>query len=688
MENINNHHPQQTHEGIFQKIRDTLNYHKISGKVITMILGFVITMVTFTFIVIRQNQTALNTVDLVEKIRIPVPIATADVISGANRVSASQRAYFMTGEERFKKERLDVWENQIDPAINNLVSLKSLLTEEDQQKLEEAIIIARKYKDLQDELDQYFETNLKDVDINPAAIDSSTIGLYVNEIVKQRGYRNELNNMVATSASERRKELRNLLMPLNNTQGEALKSDVGKLNEDIRYTNILVIVISLGSSLLWLFVAIVIIRSLRISIEKPVNIIKRLEVGELPEDTLASKDELNDIIQASNNLSANLKKASDFALEIGEGRFDYEFQPSGDKDALGNALVQMRDKLQAVAREDKKRNWVTKGMADMGEILRSNENLKELHHAMITFLVKYLDANQGAIFQVEEDDNENSMLKMMACYAYGRQKFLTKEVKPGEGLVGQVYLEKKSTLLNEIPEDYVNITSGLGGAKPKSVLICPIMANETINGIIEIASFKSFEEYQVDFVERIGEQIASVISNIKVNIQTSYLLQESQEQAEEMRAQEEEMRQNVEELEATQEEMARKELEISAQLEAINTTLAQIEFDPKGNILKANGIFTRTMKYSLEEIQGRHHRIFVDTDYANSDEYKLFWEDLANGKQQSGEFTRIAKDGSEVVISATYTPVMNQEGEVTKVIKLAFARQVQDKQVLVEADGS
>lgn len=688
MENVNNPHHQQNHESIFQKIRGTLNYHKISGKVIVMILVFIITMVTFSFIVIRQNQTALDTVNLVEKIRIPVPISTADVISGANRVSASQRAYFMTGEERFKQERLDIWENQIDPAINNLVSLKTLLTEEDRQKLEEAITIAGKYKDLQNELDQYYETNLKDIDTRLAAINGSAIGLHADEIVKQREYRNELNNMVATSASGRRKELRNLLMPLNNTQGEALKSDVGKLHEGIKHTNILVIVLSLGSSLLWLFVAIVIIRSLRISIEKPVNILKRLEVGELPEDTLASKDELNDIIQASKNLSANLKKASDFALEIGEGRFEHEFQPSGDKDALGNALVQMRDKLQAVAIEDKKRNWATKGMADLGEILRSNENFEELHHAIIVFLIKYLDANQGAIFQVEEDENENETLKMMACYAYGRQKFLEKEVKPGEGLVGQVYLEKKSTLLNEIPEDYVNITSGLGGTKPKSVLICPIMANETVNGIIEIASFKSFEEYQIDFLEKIGEQMASVISNIKVNIQTSYLLQESQEQAEEMRAQEEEMRQNVEELEATQEEMARKELEISAQLEAINITMAQIEFDPNGNILKANKVFTEAMKYSLEEIQGKHHRIFVDADYANSDEYRLFWEDLSNGKQRSGEFTRIAKDGSEVLISATYTPVINKEGEVTKVIKLAIAQQVKDKQVLVEANGS
>ena len=647
-----------------------------------MILVFMITMITFTIIVTRQNHTALNTVDLVRKIRIPIPIATADVISGANRVSASQRAYFMTGEERFKEERLAIWESQIDPAIDHLISLKALLNGEDQKQLEEAIAVAGKYKDLQDELDQYYETNLKGIEAGLSVADTSAVSLHAHEIVLREEFRNELNSMVVSSASDRRKELRNLLMPLNITQREVLQADIGQLNEDVKHTNILVIILAVAASLLWLLVALFIVRSLQASIRKPVNILKRLEVGELPEDHVASKDELNDIIQASNNLSANLKKASDFALEIGEGRFEYEFQPSGEKDTLGNALVQMRDKLRAVATEDKKRNWVTKGMADLGEILRSKENFEELHYAIIIFLIKYLGANQGAIFQVEEDQDEKPTLKMMACYAYDRQKFLEKEVKPGEGLVGQVYLEKKSILLTEIPDNYINITSGLGGTRPKCVLICPIKANETVNGVIEIASFKSFEDYQVDFVEKVAEQIASVISNIKVNIQTTYLLQESQEQAEEMRAQEEEMRQNVEELEATQEEMARKESEISAQLDAIDSTVAQIEFDPRGFILKANRLFTQAMKYTMEEIKGKHHRIFVDPDYAKSEDYQALWENLANGNQQSGDFKRLAKDGAEILISATYTPVMDQEGVVVKVIKLAIIKEEKNQQVL------
>ena len=149
------------------------------------------------------------------------------------------------------------------------------------------------------------------------------------------------------------------------------------------------------------------------------------------------------------------------------------------------------------------------------------------------------------------------------------------------------------------------------------------------------------------------------------------LEQEVQNQIEEMSAQEEEIRQNMEELTATQEEMERKQLEMTGTMNAINTTSAFIEFDPEGNIISANELFLKTTKYELEEIQGNHHRIFCDEEYTNSKEYKSFWLELAAGRAQTGEFKRFAKDGSEIWLLASYTPVFNAQGDVSKVIKLA-----------------
>ena len=111
--------------------------------------------------------------------------------------------------------------------------------------------------------------------------------------------------------------------------------------------------------------------------------------------------------------------------------------------------------------------------------------------------------------------------------------------------------------------------------------------------------------------------------------------------------------------------------ELNAQIEAINSTSASIEFNTDGTIVTANELFLQTMGYTLQEIQGQHHKMFVDADYARSSEYRSFWADLGTGRAQSGEYKRYAKDGTQVWLLANYTPVRNERGETIKVIKLA-----------------
>ncbi|NJO01563.1 MAG: PAS domain-containing protein [Bacteroidia bacterium] len=131
---------------------------------------------------------------------------------------------------------------------------------------------------------------------------------------------------------------------------------------------------------------------------------------------------------------------------------------------------------------------------------------------------------------------------------------------PGEGLVGQIYLEQKSFYLKEAPEDYLKITSGLGDAKPAYILVVPLKFNDEVLGILELASFRKFEPYQMEFVEELGKNLAATLSKAKISAYTRALLEEAQHQAEELRAQEEEMRQNMEELQATQEKLEQEQL--------------------------------------------------------------------------------------------------------------------------------
>lgn len=322
-----------------------------------------------------------------------------------------------------------------------------------------------------------------------------------------------------------------------------------------------------------IFVAMLFIT--RVYITRPViditNRIKHVASGDLSFRLESiQKDEIGEMSIYLNDFISNLDKAAIFANKIGEGDFGYEYKAISDKDELGLALVNMRDRLKEISNQDKIRNWSTEGMAKFADLLQMDKsNLALFYESIIINLVKYLKANQGAIYVLnqQKEGEEYQTLTMKACYAWDRIKDESEVVLVGEGLVGQCVLERDFIHLTEVPNDFVKITSGLGEANPNSVLVSPLIVNDEIHGVIEMASFEDFESYQIDFVQKIGETIAATIANVKVGEKTKQLLEESQEMATTMKTQEEELRQNQEEMLATQEEMNRKILELEKELE-------------------------------------------------------------------------------------------------------------------------
>jgi PAS domain S-box-containing protein len=119
-------------------------------------------------------------------------------------------------------------------------------------------------------------------------------------------------------------------------------------------------------------------------------------------------------------------------------------------------------------------------------------------------------------------------------------------------------------------------------------------------------------------------------------------------------------------------DLKKKEVEIRNRMNAINKSNAVIEFDLKGNIIFANELFLNTMGYSsLDEVVGKHHRIFIDEDHSKSEEYSLFWEKLNDGILFTGEITRVKKDGSLIHLQATYNPIIGMDGKIYRVMKIA-----------------
>jgi PAS domain S-box-containing protein len=356
---------------------------------------------------------------------------------------------------------------------------------------------------------------------------------------------------------------------------------------------------------------------------------------------------------------------------IASGDFSKRAVVKSEKDELSKAVNQMIDNLKTAAEDEAKRSWANEGIARFGEILRSDKELNLLAETVIANLVKYNGANQGAFFLVNESASKEVHLEMIACYAYNRKKFISKRIEIGEGLVGQCYLEKDSIYLTDIPQSYVQITSGLGEAKPSSVLIVPLLNNGRIEGIIELASFKPFKEYEIAFIKKIAESIASTISTVRVNEQTRSLLEKSQQQAEELRAQEEEMRQNMEELNATQEEMTRKQIELGGQIAALNNAAIVSEVDLRGNIIFVNDEFCRLAKYTREELVGKKQSIVRHPDMPAAI-FDDLWATIVKGKVWKGEVKNRAKDGTHYWVDATITPVLGENGRPIKYIGVRY----------------
>jgi PAS domain S-box-containing protein len=461
----------------------------------------------------------------------------------------------------------------------------------------------------------------------------------------------------------------------------AIQSEVTKESNDNVLSSIsslqnYTLILGAGIIILGLLSAIFLMRA----ITRPVNFLKNVVVklgrGELVEDKQAnvSNDEIGEMAMAMDNLVTGLKSTSLFAENIGNGNYQTEFQPLSEHDVLGNALINMRNNLSKVAEDDKKRNWATEGMAKFGEILRTNNSdLLKLSDEIIGNLVKYLKANQGALYIVDDAiAEEEPTMSMKACYAWDKKKYLNHKIYRGEGLAGQAWQEGDTVYLTDVPQNYVKIVSGLGDANPTSVLIGPLKVHDQIFGVVEIASFTEFKDFEIEFVQKIAETIASTISSVKINARTQRLLEESQEMTEQMRAQEEEMRQNMEELQATQEEMQRSQSETDSTLNAIHVSMSVADYNPDGTIVKVNGNFLELFGYTQDEVLGEHHRLLAAKEEKNTEEYRQFWKDLANGYPKKGQFKRINRKGEPLNIRSSFSPIKNRSGEVVKIMEIAY----------------
>ncbi len=350
-------------------------------------------------------------------------------------------------------------------------------------------------------------------------------------------------------------------------------------------------------------------------------------------------------------------------------------------DNITKSLINLKKELEIKNVEDDERkneefqrSWTSEGLAYFGAILREyNENIDILANKVVSELVKYIDAKQAAFFIIDFSDLNNWKIQEISNFAEGRKKIAEKEFLWGEGLIGACIAEKQSIFLNNVSESYLEIESGLGSANPGSILIVPLTTQEgTIHGALELASFKIFEKYEIDFIEKLGESIATTISNIKINRETTRLLSESREQAEILKQQEEELRKTISDMRRLQENADIQSITFRSYQDATNRALIRAEFNINGNLQFANKRFLDLFNYkSNTEIQNKHISNFIKSDDDNW--FNQIIQTIINeDKHFEGLMNHVTKDGKDIWIESTYIGEKNDKGKAQKILLLGI----------------
>jgi PAS domain S-box-containing protein len=381
------------------------------------------------------------------------------------------------------------------------------------------------------------------------------------------------------------------------------------------------------------------------------------------------------------------KKINDFTQKLINGDFSAGFTLTDENDILGKSLLNLRDTLKKnreiqdeQRKTDDQRNWIAEGLAKFGDILRNNnDNMELLSFNIIKELCKYINAIQGSFYLLNDDDPDNPVFNQTALFAYDRKKFADKIIKWGDGLIGTCALEQKTIYMTKIPDSYVAITSGLGKSNPKCLLIVPLIAENELYGIVEFASYEILQQHEINFVERVAENIAATISSVRINMRTTNLLDESRERAQAMAAQEEEMRQNMEELQATQEELARQAEKFVKLENTVNHTMIRADYSVDGTLIYANTKFLKKLEYnSNSEVEGKHISLFIGEK--DKEWFNKIWEDLSKGGRHfEGYMKHVTKNDKDLWTMATYTCIRGEDDTVDKILFLAIDTTEQKK---------
>ncbi|MFI3187081.1 MAG: response regulator [Methylococcaceae bacterium] len=304
---------------------------------------------------------------------------------------------------------------------------------------------------------------------------------------------------------------------------------------------------------------------------------------------------------------------------ISAGELDVEVDIEGNDELgqLAGSVQRMQNALSVVQKQSKAQDWLKTGVVRINQVLLGQDDVNTLASKVITEIATYLGAKVGALYVVSGSDNDVELV-LLGTYAYTRRKNLSCRYRLGEGLVGQAALEQKQILLQNVPEDYVRVVSGLGETAPRNICVTPILYEQSIRGVLEIGTLEPFNKTEMDYLEQVVEAVATAFEITHAQNRMKLQQEELLTSNEELAAQSKTLELSQQELKAQQSELQNANTELEAQMQRVKESegflkmqqgeleVTNVELKTKNNQLEqqksANEAARRDLAVQAEEL--------------------------------------------------------------------------------------
>jgi HAMP domain-containing protein/CheY-like chemotaxis protein/signal transduction histidine kinase len=266
---------------------------------------------------------------------------------------------------------------------------------------------------------------------------------------------------------------------------------------------------------------------------------------------------LTDSVNAmANSLTMQVRNIADVATSVTKGDLTRQItvEAQGELDELKTNINQMIANLRETTERNQEQDWLKTNLAKFSRMMQGQKDLESVSRLIMSELTPLVSAHHGAFF-ISDAETTAPTLRLIASYAYRSRKHVANRFSLGEGLVGQAALEKQPILLQNVPDDYIQITSGLGEAAPRNIIVLPILFEGDVKAVIELASFLPFSNIHQTFLDQLAESIGVVLNMIQANMRTEELLEQSQNLTQELQSQSEELRRQQDELKKSNSEL-------------------------------------------------------------------------------------------------------------------------------------